>query len=87
MHSIVSNNHCRNCAKEFAEGHIFCAYCGQKAVANELSVREVLCDFWFNSMRPVLVLVQALLVRPGYVARAYVEGKRKRVLGPTRSFF
>jgi hypothetical protein len=87
MHSVVSNNQCRNCGKEFAEGHNFCAYCGQKVVAIELSVREILWDFWFNSIRPVLKLVRVLLVRPGYVARDYVEGKRKRVLGPYAFLF
>ncbi len=50
-------------------------------------MRESLLDFWFTMVRPVFVLVRALLVRPGYVARDYVEGKRKRFLGPYAFLF
>jgi hypothetical protein len=50
-------------------------------------VRESLLDVWFITVRPILVLVRALLVRPGYVARDYVEGKRKRFLGPYAFLF
>jgi len=50
-------------------------------------VRESLLDFWLTMVRPVFVLVRALLVRPGYVALDYVEGKRKRFLGPYAFLF
>jgi hypothetical protein len=79
---VSFENHCRNCAVALTEGHAFCANCGQKVIVDRLSVRESLLDFWFTMVRPVFALVRALLVRPGYVARDYVEGKRKRFLGP-----
>ncbi len=84
---VSSEKHCRNCAVALTEGHPFCAHCGQKVIVDRLSVRESLLDFWFTMVRPVFVLVRALLVRPGYVARDYVEGKRKRFLGPYAFLF
>jgi len=87
VQSEVPNNHCRNCDKELAEGHAFCAYCGQKVAENELSVRQILRGFWSSMVQPVFVLVGALLVRPGSVSRDYVEGKRKRFLGPYAFLF
>jgi hypothetical protein len=85
--SVVAENRCRNCDACFAEGHAFCAYCGQKLDVEKLSVRETLRDAWLTMVRPVFVLVRALLVKPGYVARDYVEGKRKRFLGPYAFLF
>jgi predicted nucleic acid-binding Zn ribbon protein len=84
---VTSEKHCRNCAVALTEGNAFCANCGQKVIVDRLSVRESLLDFWFTMVRPVFVLVRALLVRPGYVARDYVEGKRKRFLGPYAFLF
>lgn len=83
---VSSEKHCYNCAVALTEGHAFCANCGQKAIVDRLSVRESLLDSWFTMVR-VFVLVRALLVRPGYVARDYVEGKRKRFLGPYAFLF
>jgi hypothetical protein len=84
---VSSEKHCRNCAVALTEGHAFCANCGQKVIVDRLSVRESLLDFWFTMVRPIFVLVRALLVRPGYVSRDYVEGKRKRFLGPYAFLF
>jgi len=84
---VAPKNLCVNCDAEFAAGHVFCAHCGQKLVVDKLSVRESLRDMWLTILRPVLALVRALLVRPGYVARDYVNGKRKRFLGPYAFLF
>ena len=77
--------HCLNCDAALGEGHRFCAQCGQKAIVGRLTVREIVHDFWHALMhvdRSALALVRMLLSRPGYVARDYVEGKRKLYFGP-----
>ena len=84
---VSSENLCRNCDVALTEGHAFCPNCGQKVIVDRLSVRESLLYFWLTMVRPVFVLVRALLVRPGYVARDYVDGKRKRFLGPYAFLF
>jgi hypothetical protein len=76
---------CRNCDRALAEGSVFCAACGQKVIHERLSVRESLHEFWHAAIhadRSVLVLIRQLALRPGYVARDYVEGRRKRYFGP-----
>lgn len=77
--------HCRNCAARLTDGQAFCAHCGQKVTVDRLAVREILHDFWHSMVhvdRSALALVYSLSVRPGYVARDYVDGKRKRYFGP-----
>ncbi len=76
---------CVNCDSALSDGHRFCAHCGQKAIVARLTVREIVHDLWHALMhvdRSALALVRMLLSRPGYVARDYVEGKRKRYFGP-----
>ncbi len=76
---------CRDCGFALGEDHAFCARCGQKVSHGGLSIHETLHDFWHAAVhadRSVLTLVRLLLVRPGYVAREYVNGKRKRYFSP-----
>jgi uncharacterized protein DUF3667 len=83
--SAASQSNCRNCDLALSEGDAFCSGCGQKVIVDRLSVRESLREFWHAAIhadRSVLVLIRMLLVRPGYVAREYVEGRRKRYFGP-----
>lgn len=83
--SFVVQDHCRNCNAPLTQGQAFCAHCGQKAVINRLTVREIVRDFLHELVhvdRSALSLVRMLLVRPGYVAREYVDGRRKRYFGP-----
>lgn len=83
--SAASQGHCRNCDLALSDGNVFCSGCGQKVMVGRLSVRESLREFWHATIhadRSVLVLIRMLLVRPGYVAREYVQGRRKRYFGP-----
>ena len=85
--ALMLENRCPNCDQEFAEGQIFCAHCGQKLIIDKLGVGQSLRVFWSTMVYPVLALGRALLVSPGYVAHDYVQGKRKRFLGPYAFLF
>ncbi len=84
--SIESAEACRNCEVPFASGQNFCGNCGQRAnIAPRLSMREIGHDLVHaitHADHSIFALVRALLTRPGYVARDYIEGRRKRHFGP-----
>ncbi len=76
---------CRNCDADVALGHAYCGICGQKYATERLTLHEIGHDLLHALLhvdRSALSLVQMLLVRPGTVARSYVQGKRKRYFGP-----
>ncbi len=79
-------NHCKNCSQYF-EGN-YCSNCGQIASANKpLRLKEVLNDFFdntFNLHKGFFFTFWNLLIRPGEVARSYLQGTRKRHTNPTR---
>lgn len=88
--TAAPENRCRNCGAVLPIGHVFCAYCGQKVDVERLGLRESLREFWHSMVKideSALALVRALSVRPGYVAREYVDGKRKRYFGPYAFLF
>jgi hypothetical protein len=63
----------------------FCPSCGQKKDIHRISVRHVLHE-GFHSIthadKGFLLLLKDLLSRPGYVAKEYIDGKRKRYFNP-----
>ena len=74
---------CKNCNASF-EGK-FCSNCGQPASIHRLTIRHFLHEL-FHAMthadKGFLLLARELLIRPGYVAREYVDGKRKKYFNP-----
>jgi len=77
---------CANCSAPLALGQAFCGACGQAAHAGQrLTLREIgyeLLHALVHVDRSVLVLLRDLVIRPGVVARDYVEGKRRLHYGP-----
>jgi hypothetical protein len=76
---------CRNCDADVAIGQAYCGICGQKYSTQRLTLHEIghdLLHAFIHVDRSALSLVQMLLVRPGAVARDYVQGRRKRYFGP-----
>ncbi|HEY0655359.1 MAG TPA: DUF3667 domain-containing protein [Chryseosolibacter sp.] len=63
----------------------FCPTCGQKKEIHRISVGHVLHE-GFHSVthadKGFLLLVKQLITRPGFIAKEYVEGKRKRYFNP-----
>lgn len=76
---------CRNCGSALSVGYRYCPQCGQGVPTHRLTVHAILHDFWhslFHVDRSVVSLLRRLLVRPGYVAANYANGRRKRYIGP-----
>lgn len=76
---------CLNCACALPAAARFCAQCGQKSGTARLQVRDIGHDLWHaltHTDHSVLGLIKALLLRPGEVARDYVQGRRKRWFNP-----
>lgn len=74
---------CANC-NSLVETN-FCPSCGQKKDIHRISVGHVVHE-GFHSVthadKGFLLLVKELITRPGYVAKEYIEGKRKRYFNP-----
>lgn len=76
---------CANCDAPLADGQIFCGACGQRTGRARLTMRDIGHDFLHaiaHVDHSILSLVKELLLRPGVVAREYVEGRRKKYFGP-----
>ena len=76
---------CLNCSTPLEKGEKFCAACGQSAKTKRLSLRQVRKDLlkkFLHADAGILHLTREMALRPGVVAREYVEGKRKKYYSP-----
>ena len=76
---------CRNCEAPLAGARRFCAACGQRVIDGRLTMRHIGHDIVYvltHADNSVFALMRSLATRPGYVARDYIEGKRKSYIGP-----
>jgi Protein of unknown function (DUF3667) len=81
----IAPNHCRNCGSALSCGQAYCGSCGQRGDVGRLTIGQIghdLVHALAHVDRSVLSLLRPLITRPGYVARDYVEGRRKRYFGP-----
>jgi len=76
-------DNCLNCGS-FLQGN-FCSHCGQSARAGRITFKETLKIFLsstFSLEGPLLLTIHHLIVKPGNVFRAFIEGKRKTYYQP-----
>ncbi|MCO6488357.1 MAG: DUF3667 domain-containing protein [Phaeodactylibacter sp.] len=76
---------CQNCAAPLAGP--YCSQCGQKALTERITIRYIIRSFveaLTNVERGFWYTMRELAVRPGIVAREYLEGKRQRYYHPVR---
>ena len=76
---------CPNCEAPLAPGQLFCGQCGQHAGAHRLTLGGIgheLVHALFHVDQSIFALLKGLLIRPGTVARDYVDGRRKRYFSP-----
>ncbi len=80
-----TTSQCLNCDTPLAEAQRFCGQGGQKTGRERLTMRQISHDF-IHAMthveHSIFALIKALAIRPGHVAREYIDGKRKKYFGP-----
>lgn len=82
---VIGEAACRNCGTPLAPAQQYCGTCGQKRIAGRITLHEIAHDLihaFVHIDRSVLSLIRQLLVRPGAVARDFIEGRRRRYFGP-----
>lgn len=83
MHS--SSIECKNCGRPLPTEASFCPACGQSADTHRLSMHHILHDLvhvFVHADKGVIYLTKELALRPGLVAKEYIEGKRKQYFNP-----
>ncbi|RXK57502.1 DUF3667 domain-containing protein [Lacibacter luteus] len=81
---------CLNCGTETEPSHQYCSACGQKTDTHRLTLGHIQHDLVHavtHADKSIFSLVWQLLLRPGTVAREYVEGKRKKYFNPFAFLF
>jgi hypothetical protein len=76
---------CANCGNPFRDGDIYCSQCSQQVETHKLTVGHLLHELVHavtHADKGLFVLIKELAIRPGIVAREYVEGKRKKYFNP-----
>ncbi|HKK12734.1 MAG TPA: DUF3667 domain-containing protein [Flavobacteriaceae bacterium] len=79
---------CPNCEKEFDESFEFCPYCGQKA-KDELTLKVLFYNTianYFSFDARFFKSFIPLMIRPGYLAKKFLEGKRLLFLHPAQMY-
>lgn len=80
---------CKNCENEFDKKFSFCPYCGQQAKV-ELTVRvlfyNTISNYFSFDARFFKSFIR-LMIKPGLVAKRFVEGKRLKYLHPAQYYF
>jgi hypothetical protein len=80
---------CLNCGTSVASNQNFCANCGQKARTHRLSLHDVghdLLHYFTHADKGIFSLLKQLAIKPGFVSREYVEGKRRKYFPPINFF-
>lgn len=79
---------CANCGTEFRDN--FCPRCGQKAGTGPIgwnTVKQGILILWGMDTRSLSFTLFQLLLRPGYLVRDYLSGKRQVSFPPVKMLF
>ncbi|PNQ73150.1 hypothetical protein C1T31_09210 [Hanstruepera neustonica] len=79
---------CKNCEQEFEKGFEFCPHCGQKA-NDELTIGVLFYNTisnYFSFDARFFKSFIPLMIRPGYLAKKFLEGKRLLYLHPAQMY-
>jgi hypothetical protein len=80
---MTQDINCKNC-NALLSGN-FCSNCGQKTDTHRITFGHFLHEFFHaftHTDKGILLLMKALVIRPGYVAKEYLDGKRKKYFNP-----
>lgn len=78
-------SHCLNCGHEISASDEFCSQCGQSTHTHRLNWHELIHELQhsiFHVDSGILFTIKELLLRPGYMVKDYLAGKRKRYFKP-----
>lgn len=90
MTDATADPGCLNCGALMAEGQHYCGACGQRVISGRLHLHDIGHDMVHaitHADHSIFSLIKELALRPGRVAREYVEGKRKKYFGPFAFLF
>lgn len=76
---------CLNCGSVLESSQRFCPQCGQNADTHRLNFKHIWHDLihaFTHADKGIFSLMWQLVYRPGFVAREYVDGKRKKYFNP-----
>ncbi len=82
---MQASSNCLNCGKLLPSEAVFCPNCGQKSATHRLTLHDLLHDtihYFTHADKGIFHLLKELAIRPGLVARGYVEGARKKYFNP-----
>ncbi len=85
----MQSPNCANCDNLLKPQQSFCEKCGQQVDIHRISFGHVIHEgihFLTHADKGIFFLLKQLAIRPGHVAREYIEGKRKKYMPPV-SFF
>lgn len=80
---MTETSACKNCGTLLTGN--FCHSCGQKSDIHRITLKHLLHEFFHaltHADKGILFLAKEMVYRPGYVAKEYIEGKRKKYFNP-----
>ena len=79
---------CKNCNQKYRKNFMFCPHCGQQTkeqlTVGLLFYNTIINYFSFDAR--FFKSIQPLLFKPGYLARAFIDGKRSTYLHPAQLY-
>jgi len=85
---MSSTNQCKNCEKSFDDSYEYCPYCGQEATDN-LTFGVLFSNTienYFSIDARFFRSFGTLMIKPGVLARRFVDGKRLKYLHPAQFY-
>jgi len=85
----IRGNKCLNCEIDISEDDNFCSNCGQVNDLKKVSLKQYLAAYFDDFLSfdgRLLNTVIALIFKPGYVTKNYVEGRRISYVNPFRLY-
>ncbi|WP_027075950.1 DUF3667 domain-containing protein [Maribacter antarcticus] len=85
---MPTNEKCRNCEHTFDSSYEYCPYCGQEAIDN-LTVGVLFSNTienYFSIDARFFRSFATLMLKPGALARRFVDGKRLKYLHPAQFY-
>ena len=87
--TIMIQGYCLNCENILQPDDQFCSQCGQNAHVHPITFSHFIHDathFFTHADKGIFALLKGLTFRPGFVAREYLAGKRKKYMSPLNFF-